>query len=252
LAIVMRVNEISWPRILAEGVAIVVSILLAFAIDRWWDARQARQEEIAALTPLLDELQRLQSTLSDNDEYHAAIQLSARRLIAAGNGQGEALGDAEIDRLLCDQLWYSSPENLATPELDFLADSGDLDLVRDMRLRRAIGALPYSLASARRPMEREYDFFMNRLLPHLARYSAMPQIWNVNCHRPGNPAAQVPYGARLAQGAHVSHRALVEEREFQGLMTARIDILAEAQSSADLKEAIADCIRQVEQSLQSD
>jgi hypothetical protein len=252
LAIVMRVNEISWPRILAEGVAIVVSILLAFAIDRWWDARQARQEEIAALTPLLDELQRLQSTLSSNDEFHAAIQLSARRLIAAGNGQGEALGDPEIDRLLCDQLWYSSPENLDTPELDFLADSGDLDLVRDTRLRRAIGALPYSLAQARRPMEREYDFFMNQLLPHLTRHSALPQIWNVMCHRPGNPASQFPYGAKLAQAVPASHRALVADREFQGLMTVRIDILAEAQSRPRLKEAIADCIRQVEQRLRTD
>ena len=247
----MRNNEISWPKIVAEGVAIVASILLAFAIDRWWDARQARQEEIAALTPLLSELQRLQRTLSDNDDYHTAIQLSARRLIAVGNGHEQALGDAEIDRLLCDQLWYSSPENLATPELDFLADSGDLDLVRDARLRREIGALPYSLAMARRPMDREYDFFMNRLLPHMARNSAMPQIWNVNCPRPGNPASEFPYGAKLAQGAPVSHRALVEDREFQGLMTVRIDILAEAQSSPRLKEAVADCIRQVEQILRT-
>jgi hypothetical protein len=252
LGAAMRINEISWPRIVAEGVAIVVSILLAFAIDRWWDLRQARQEEIAALTPLLDELQRLQVTLSSNDQYHAAIQLSARRLIEVGSGHGEALSDAEIDRLLCDQLWYSSPENLDTPELDFLADSGDLDLVRDPRLRRAIGALPYSLALAKRPMDREYGFFMNRLVPHLARHSAMPQIWNVNCHRPGNPASQFPYGAKLAQAAPVSHRELVEDREFQGLMTARIDILAEAQSSPDLKEAVADCIRQVEQALRSD
>lgn len=132
------------------------------------------------MTPLLGELQRLQLTLSSNDEYHAAIQLSARLLIEVGNGHGKALNDAEIDRLLCDQLWYSSPENLATPEPDFLADSGDLDLVREARLRRALGALPYSLTQAKRPMEREYEFFMNRLLPHFARYSAMPQIWNVN------------------------------------------------------------------------
>jgi hypothetical protein len=59
-----------------------------------------------------------------------------------------------------------------------------------------------------------------------------------------------PYGAKLAQGAPVSHRALIEDRRFQGLITVRIDILAEAQSSANLREEIAECIRQIEQTLQ--
>lgn len=50
----------------------------------------------------------------------------------------------------------------------------------------------------------------------------------------------------------MSHRALVEDREFQGLMTVRIDILVEAQSSPRLKEAIAGCIRRVERALRTD
>lgn len=146
----------------------------------------------------------------------------------------------EIDRVLCDQLWYSSPETLDTPELDYLADSGALDLLRDSRLRCAIGALSYSISSARRPLVRDYDFYMNQLLPYLTRHAAMPQIWNVNCHRPGDPT----------QGKPVSHRALVEDRGFQGLMTVRTDILAETRSDASLTEEIAECVRQIEQALQ--
>ena len=246
----MQGNKIPWPRVLAESLAIVASILLAFAIDRWWDARQARKEEIASLTPLFGELIDLQGRLSHNDNYLAAIQLSARRLIAVGNGQGEAMSDAEIDRVLCDQLWYSSPETLDTPELDYLADSSALDLLQDSRLRRSIGALSYSISSARRPLVRDYDFYMNQLLPYLTRHAAMPQIWNVNCHRPGHPTEAFPYGTKLAQGKPVSHRPLAEDRGFQGLMTVRIDILAEAQSDAHLKEEIAECVRQIEQALQ--
>lgn len=37
-----QTQKIAWPTILAEAAAIIVSILLAFAIDAWWDARADR------------------------------------------------------------------------------------------------------------------------------------------------------------------------------------------------------------------
>jgi len=37
-------RSIPWPRILAERVAIVVSILLAFGIQAWWEGVQDREE----------------------------------------------------------------------------------------------------------------------------------------------------------------------------------------------------------------
>ena len=60
-----------WFRIIAEGVVIVVSILLAFGIDAWWDDRQLRHEERA----LLEELR---ATLSEDilDVSQAADTLS--------------------------------------------------------------------------------------------------------------------------------------------------------------------------------
>ena len=41
-----------WSRILAEGSAIVVSILLAFAIQAWWEGRQSRALEQDTLDQL--------------------------------------------------------------------------------------------------------------------------------------------------------------------------------------------------------
>jgi len=38
----MPTRSVHWPRILAEGFAIVVSILLAFGIQAWWEGRQDR------------------------------------------------------------------------------------------------------------------------------------------------------------------------------------------------------------------
>ena len=38
-------QNIQWKRIVVEAAAIVGSILLAFAIDAWWDDRQDRAAE---------------------------------------------------------------------------------------------------------------------------------------------------------------------------------------------------------------
>lgn len=48
-------REIQWPRILAEGTAIVVSILLAFAIDAWWQDRKEAKDQSAQISSLLGE-----------------------------------------------------------------------------------------------------------------------------------------------------------------------------------------------------
>ncbi len=42
---------------LAEGVLIVASILVAFAIDAWWAERQERQEELLLLEALRAEME---------------------------------------------------------------------------------------------------------------------------------------------------------------------------------------------------
>jgi hypothetical protein len=42
---------------LVEGVVIVASILLAFALDAWWDSRGQRREEIQVLENLRSDFQ---------------------------------------------------------------------------------------------------------------------------------------------------------------------------------------------------
>lgn len=60
---VAKTREIPWPRMLAEGTAIVVSILLAFAIDAWWEEHREAAVERAQLQSLLDEFKEARSQL---------------------------------------------------------------------------------------------------------------------------------------------------------------------------------------------
>jgi len=66
-----RTPRIPWPRILGEGAVIVISILLAFALDAAWDGRNERAARKAALVELRAELQEsltlLEVTLSRVD-----------------------------------------------------------------------------------------------------------------------------------------------------------------------------------------
>jgi len=66
-------RQIPWPRILAEGTAIVVSILLAFAIDAWWEERKAAEFRYAQLQTLLGEFREAETQL---DQQLGSIERS--------------------------------------------------------------------------------------------------------------------------------------------------------------------------------
>ena len=77
------VREIPWPRILAEGLAIVVSILLAFWIQAWWEGRQEQSHERIVLQSLLDDLNKKKAQLIAERRDVQAIYESATALLRA-------------------------------------------------------------------------------------------------------------------------------------------------------------------------
>ncbi len=78
-------HDIPWKRISAEGIAIVVGILLAFGIQAWWESRQNQAEEVEILAGLELEFedqvvireerrQSIQTALAEIGELLAAAQ----------------------------------------------------------------------------------------------------------------------------------------------------------------------------------
>jgi hypothetical protein len=59
------VRQVPWPRIVAEAVAIVASILLAFAIDAWWQDRSQRLEARDLAAKLHADFRESQAHLED-------------------------------------------------------------------------------------------------------------------------------------------------------------------------------------------
>src|SRR5687767_6329967 len=63
--------------LLLEGLVIVISILAAFALDRWWDARMAAEEEQQVLDRLQSEFQDARTEL----EFYRSLQVRIRNAV---------------------------------------------------------------------------------------------------------------------------------------------------------------------------
>ena len=133
-------RQIPWRRILVEGAVIVVSILLAFSIDAWWNIRIEQQREREQLVSMRAEFQ---AGLSGLDEVLTSVQGHAENvesfialLKAAGDESalipGPLLGSAIT--------WRTS--DVSTSTLDALMSSGDLNLLRNVELRANLASLP--------------------------------------------------------------------------------------------------------------
>ena len=130
---------VSWPRIFAEGTAIVVSILLAFAIQAWWEGRRERAIEHNYLVRLHAELTggRAQLQTHYNRQLRTAAALDTLLDLAVEPETPERIrlavtvlngGSYDVNpyTILFDQTYG---EMLAT---------GGLGLIRDPELRAAI------------------------------------------------------------------------------------------------------------------
>ncbi|MEO0425044.1 MAG: hypothetical protein AAF184_22100 [Pseudomonadota bacterium] len=81
-----------------DSVIVVLSILLAFAIDAWWDRRGAVDREQALLEAIVTELAAATDDLKQYRDHHARVATAGSQLIGL---QGEAAVTPEqADRLL--------------------------------------------------------------------------------------------------------------------------------------------------------
>ena len=130
----MTTRSIPWPRILAEGGAIVVSILLAFGIQAWWEGAQEREEERATL-------QDLRADLVDNvTELDRNLHQDSLRVV----GIDTVLTHIEARLPYSDGLseYFAELENWASPYFTRAAyetlKGRGVGLIRDRSLRNAI------------------------------------------------------------------------------------------------------------------
>ena len=131
-------SGISFGRTTAEVVAIVGSILVAFAIDAWWDESLERELES-------EQLQRLHAEFSKNldsmdDPYYQGLRPDAIRdvLDLASSRFNDAPVEVDVPVLYMRRLLNAPTFEIESPVLDGLIRAGGLGIIED---REVISAL---------------------------------------------------------------------------------------------------------------
>lgn len=136
----MTMNEETQQRIkslIGEGIVIVVSILLAFAIDAMWAEHQTEQEEQSALKALKTEYTENLAQLDMVISYHLNAREAVAKLFNLSEAEIRKLSQSQISDMM---LSTSNPVTfdpiLGTSKS--LVDSGKLGIIQDQALRSSI------------------------------------------------------------------------------------------------------------------
>ena len=131
-------QEIPWKRLSVEATAIVASILLAFAIDAWWEERLERGLGVEYERRIATELQGIRTQLENEIERTVLRNIEMGEIASAFfDIDGEPISH---DRLIVAlyNMGRDAPDKFNVGTYQDLISSGRLGLIRDISLRQAI------------------------------------------------------------------------------------------------------------------
>jgi hypothetical protein len=137
--------RIAWSRLLVEAVAIVVSILLAFSLDAWWQSTSDAREEQSILEDLDDELAVVYAALTGIISATAAQESGAERLAST---LGASQASVSVSDSLLALLFNDITFNPSLGSYDALISSGRIDLIKAQDLQNGLATWPSILDDA--------------------------------------------------------------------------------------------------------
>lgn len=168
---------------MAEGAAIVASILLAFAIDAWWDERQDRAEEAVLLSRLLEEFSTNIDRM-DESMWRIGVQASAEAYQLVDSALVHGKTSLDIPTLTLDRTLRAPTFEADTPILDGIIRSGRLELIENRAILAAVSEWERLLRDYSELAQRTRSNMDSRLIPALAKRgdigAALAHRWGTN------------------------------------------------------------------------
>ena len=162
-----RRSSIPWARLVAESAVIVLSILLAFGIDAWWDDRREAVEAHKILLGLEQEFAGYRASLAMRVEVTGARAESVARMIGAIRSR-TVPPVAVMDTAIVAAV-FGGTFDPGSGSRDALIASGKLGLIRNPELRDGLSAWLSVVDEARDNELAMRDFILNVIYPYLAR-----------------------------------------------------------------------------------
>lgn len=144
-------QTIQWKRLFAEAVAIVASILLAFAIDAWWDDRSDSVRLAGAVQNIADEVRDAREEIVNAVERNTVRIDGIRRFLSLSPDELLVLPDDSIASFR-GVFATPSPFDSSGYALQGLLSRGNLEIIADDELRSAL------IVWAQFPNEIERDY----------------------------------------------------------------------------------------------
>lgn len=202
-----------------QGAATVISILLAFGIDAWWDKRKATAEKNIMLASVKEEFLSDLNWIEGECAYRQASLNNVTALLnatAAGRYQ-----DSEItlDERLADIIWYTY-SGLSLGAIDSLLSSGRDADIDDVKLRNRLHEYPVRAEWFRKVGFQDEATALEVIVPFLSKNANLLQI-NNEANRRGLPGG----GGRWADSTLVvplaetdDHSPLLGNRGFREVL----------------------------------
>lgn len=236
-------STIPWRRVSVEAAAIVASILLAFAIQAWWEQRNETDRELRILSALLQEFEQNDRLLKEARAYYEARYMEALHMLDYVGSKSTERDEAEFGTLLRGLLTVRS-SHLETGAHDGLLAAGELSIIQDEALRSRLAAWPSYVSEWSEEDLSVFSFVNGSLLPALSEHI---QLRSIN-----RPFAPFPDGKSLVAvpvgSIEDSLSVIAESQEFDNLVYRRAQGLWYATRDAETLRArlaeILDLIRQ--------
>lgn len=152
-----------------EGIVIVASILVAFALDASWANYQDSKVESRVLEELKDEFESAKARIEFSIvEMEAVIEASTK--LVESLGQDTTVLSEEVAQNLANQALQLNTLEVPTSVVDSIVASGQVRLISNDALRKALAEWPAFISDVRENHEWhrvETDEF---LVPYLSRY----------------------------------------------------------------------------------
>lgn len=210
-------KNIPWPRILAEGAAIVVGILLAFSIEAWWQQRNEAAQEQELLQALLEDFSATKERVHSWRDFHLSVESSTKTLLQHAISNDSPLAEGNLRRLVSGIIWFDSESYFATGALNSLVNGGDLSMIRNDTLRRLLADWPSRIVSAEVIQRQDYEFFREVLTPYLRANARLPLLATEASVRPGQSQIIFPKIETDIDGEFKVTQLLASE-EFQNIL----------------------------------
>jgi hypothetical protein len=163
-------QRVPWLRVVTEGVVIVFSILLAFAIDAGWDGMQDRRRDSQFREALSRDMQRSLDEIDQVVEVHTLISAVAETFLAHSSAELSALPADSAQRLF-DRLHVARTFS----PFDAALRGYDVTSLSDHRLRAALADWSMLLDRA----QRSNPYVVEGALGMLAAGRDDPAYWEI-------------------------------------------------------------------------